>query len=70
MATMAAPIAAVVGTTMAATAVATGLNAAAGLSRNLPESGSAVDVVSASEEERLAQEPDTAPLPTGPNDLA
>lgn len=70
MATMAAPVVAAVGTAIAATAVATGLSAAAGLSQNPEGNGSnpATDV--APKEEPPVRDPDAAPLPAGPNDLA
>lgn len=61
MAAMAAPIVAVVGTAMAATAMATGLNAAVELSQNPPETSSTLDVDAASEDERPARKPDAGP---------
>lgn len=70
MATLAAPVAAAVGTAMAATAMATGLNAAAGLSQNPTSNGPNADTEAASKDEPPAGKPDAAPLPAGPNDLA
>ena len=70
MATMAAPVVAAVGTAMAATAVATGLSAAAGLPQNPDGNGSNPDTDVVSEEEPPVGDPDTAPLPAGPNNLA
>jgi len=70
MATLAAPAAAAVSTAMAATAMATGLSAAAGLSQNLTGEGSNPDTDGAPEDEPPTREPDAAPLPADPNDLA
>ena len=70
MATMAAPVVAAIGTAMAATGMATGLNAAGGLLQNLTDNSSNPDPSAASEEEPPVGEPDAAPLPAGSNELA
>ena len=70
MATMAAPVVAAVGTAMAATAMVTGLNAAAGLPQNLTGNDLTPNADEASENEPPAQEGNAPALPTGANDLA